>query len=117
MEYRYVKLETFVPESHADAVLAALWKAGAGRVGDGAYDSCAATSRVTGHWRPLSGSHPFIGHEGEISNAPEVKIEVTVATELLDASVAALRAAHPYEEPVVYAMPLLAAATAPQAGL
>lgn len=107
MEFRYVKLETFVPESHAEAVLAALWGAGAGRVGDGAYDSCATTSQVTGHWRPLAGSHPFIGREGEFAHEPEIKIEVTVPADLLDASIAALRAAHPYEEPVVYALPLL----------
>ena len=107
MEYRHVKLETYVPKAHADAVLAALWAAGAGRVGDGAYDSCATTSRVTGHWRPLKGAHPFIGDEGAHASESEVKIEVTVAAELLDAAVAALRAAHPYEEPVVYALPLL----------
>ena len=107
MEYRYVKLETFAPESHLGAVLAALRSVGAGRVGDGPYDSCATTSQVTGHWRPLPGAKPFAGEPGQVASEPEVKIEVTIAAELLDAAVAAVRAAHPYEEPVISAWPLL----------
>ena len=103
----YVKLETFVPEEALESVLAALREAGAGRVGEGPYDSCAATSQVTGHWRPLPGAHPYEGVVGELASEPEIKIEVTVAAELAEAAVSAVRAAHPYEEPVIYAIPLL----------
>lgn len=103
----YVKVETFVPEEALDAVLAALAEAGAGRVGEGPYDSCATTSAVTGHWRPLPGAHPYTGEVGELASEPEVKVEVTVAGELLDDAVAAIRGAHPYEEPVICAWPLL----------
>lgn len=103
----YVKVETFVPEETLGAVLEALAEAGAGRVGEGPYDSCATTSSVTGHWRPLAGAHPYAGELSELASEPEVKIEVTVACELLDDAVAAIRRTHPYEEPVIYAWPLL----------
>ena len=42
-----------------------------------------------------------------MASEPEVKIEVTVAIDKLDDAVAAVREAHPYEEPVIYAIPLL----------
>ena len=103
----FAKLETFVPEAYAGRVLAALREAGAGRVGSSPPDRCAATSQVTGHWRPLEGAEPFSGTVGEVASEPEVKIEVTVAIDKLDDAVAAVREAHPYEEPVIYAIPLL----------
>ena len=103
----YVKVETFVPQEALGTVLDALAKARAGRVGEGPYDSCATTSAVTGHWRPLAGAHPYAGEVGERASEPEIKIEVTVAQELLDDAVAAIRRTHPYEEPVIYAWPLL----------
>ncbi|MBR5162959.1 MAG: divalent cation tolerance protein CutA [Schwartzia sp.] len=106
MNAQYYKLEIFIPETHFHALQKALTEADAGHIGN--YDSCLAYSRVTGTWRPLSGTKPFIGVEGEISEEPELKVEVTIRTEILDAVMKAIKAIHPYEEPLINVLPLVA---------
>lgn len=106
MDARYYKLEIFIPETHFRALQAVLQRADAGHIGN--YDSCLAYSRVTGTWRPLAGTRPFLGREGEISEEPEMKVEVTIRAETLDAVMRAVKAVHPYEEPLVNVLPLAA---------
>jgi len=98
--YGLYTLVTFVPPSHTQALLEALFAAGAGRVGN--YDRCAFTVRGEGRFRPLVGSSPFIGSPGTDERVEEDRIELAVSGRFVDASLAALRAAHPYEEPAVY---------------
>ncbi|HJA64653.1 MAG TPA: divalent cation tolerance protein CutA [Candidatus Intestinimonas stercoravium] len=104
MEFAYCKLEIFLPEEALPAVARALREAGAGHIGK--YDSCLSYSRVTGCWRPLEGTSPYLGQVGEISAEPELKVEVTCPTEKVDQVLAAVKRAHPYEEPVINAIPL-----------
>jgi hypothetical protein len=91
------KLCFFVPESHLETVKSALFAAGAGRIG--AYDSCCWQVLGEGQYRPLKGSQPFLGQQGQVNRLAEWKVEMVVADELVDASIAALRQAHPYETP------------------
>lgn len=104
MEFQYCKMEIFVPEAHLPAIQKALQEVDAGHIGN--YDSCMSVSTVTGYWRPLEGCDPYIGNVGEISCEPEVKVEVTVYTEAVDQTIAAVKKAHPYEEPVINVIPL-----------
>ena len=60
-----------------------------------------------GTWRPLEGTHPYIGDQNAVSCEPELKVEVTIRAERLKETVAAIKAVHPYEEPVINAMPLV----------
>ena len=90
------KLVVFVPHEHADAVRAALASAGAGVLG--AYDSCTFTSTGEGRFRPLDGATPTIGRVGEVEVVPEAKVETVFARHLRRDVVAAMKAAHPYEE-------------------
>ncbi len=106
MAFKFFKLEIFIPETHLPDLQAALRDAGAGHIGN--YDSCLAYSRVTGVWRPLDGSNPYIGRAGEVSEEPELKVEVTVRAKLLEGTLAAVRRVHPYEEPVINVIPLYA---------
>ena len=106
MDIHYYKLEIFIPETHFRALQKALQEADAGHIGN--YDSCLSYSRVTGTWRPLSGTKPFIGKEGEVSEEPELKVEVTIRAEILDAVMRAVKAVHPYEEPLINVLPLVA---------
>jgi hypothetical protein len=62
---------------------------------------------VTSTWRPLAGTHPFLGKEREISEEPEIKAEVTIRAEQLKEVLKAVRRVHPYEEPVINVIPLL----------
>ena len=90
------KIELYVPESHLTAVKTALFEAGAGRVGN--YDCCAWQTRGEGQFRPLDGSTPFLGNQGQIETAIEYKLELVCEEPCLKAVIAALKRAHPYEE-------------------
>lgn len=93
------KISFFVPEEYADRVKQALFDAGAGRLGD--YDCCAWQTQGTGQFRPLPGSRPFIGQQGLLEKVAELKVELICADEHIKAAVAALRQAHPYQEPAL----------------
>ena len=111
MDLLYCKLEIFVPESHLEPLQRALQAVDAGHIGN--YDCCLSYSRVTGCWRPLEGSSPYLGSIGEISSEPELKVEVTIPAGRVEAVIAAIKAVHPYEEPVINAIPLLRTAFEP----
>lgn len=91
------KLTVYVPESHLEVVKEALFAAGAGRCG--AYERCCWQVLGQGQFRPLAGSRPFIGQEGADEFVTEVRVEMLCADGLVAAAAAALRRAHPYEEP------------------
>ena len=43
---------------------------------------------------------------GEVCTQPELKVEVTCRTGQLEETLAAVKAVHPYEEPVINVIPL-----------
>lgn len=94
---RRYKLVTFVPETALEKVSAAIFAAGAGRIGN--YSSCSFRTTGLGTFYGESGSTPTVGRSGQFEKVPEVKIETVVPTGAVDAVVRALRASHPYEEP------------------
>lgn len=96
MSRSIARIEFYVPESHLEAVKNAMFDAGAGKVGD--YDCCAWQTLGQGQFRPLSGSSPYLGNEGTVEQVAEYKVEMVADSELVDAVVAAMKDAHPYEE-------------------
>jgi len=100
-----VKIEIFAPPEAEAALREALAQAGAGVIGD--YDHCVTVTPVKGYFRPLPGSNPYSGTQGEISRVEEVKIEAVCRREQLAAVDAAVRKAHLYEEPVILYLPLI----------
>lgn len=100
-----VKITFYVPETHLEQVKAALFAAGAGRIG--AYDRCAWQVKGQGQFRPLAGSNPFIGLQGVVEVLDEYKVELVCDDSCLHAALAALKLAHPYEEPAYDVVPLL----------
>lgn len=104
MVFRYCKFEIFIPETHFPALQKALQDVDAGHIGN--YDSCLSYSRVIGTWRPLDGTNPYIGVQGEISAEEELKVEVTVKSEKIQETIDTIKAVHPYEEPVINVIPL-----------
>lgn len=91
------KVVTFVPEAAVDPVTDAMVDAGAGRIG--AYSGCAFRVHGEGTFVPGVGAAPLVGNLGERSVAPEVRIEMVAPRSRVRGVVAALVAAHPYEEP------------------
>jgi hypothetical protein len=91
------KLVVFVPEEALDAVRSALFEAGAGRIGE--YERCSWYALGTGTFLGGEGTDPTVGRRGFEERVPEYRLETVYPAELEEEVVAALRAAHPYEEP------------------
>lgn len=91
------KFAFFVPEDHKEKVKAAVFETGAGKIGD--YDCCCWEVCGTGQFRPLEGANPYVGTRGEVEKVTEYRVELVVADELMPAALAAMKQAHPYEEP------------------
>jgi hypothetical protein len=91
------KLVVFVPEDALDAVRDALFSAGAGRIGD--YERCSWYTSGTGTFIGGEGTDPSVGERGREERVPELRLETVFPGDRQREVVAALRAAHPYEEP------------------
>ncbi len=91
------KLGFYVPQSHLESVKQALFDAGAGRIGD--YEHCCWQVLGEGQFRPMAGSQPFVGKQGETEKVVEYRVELVCSTAHARAVVAALKLSHPYEEP------------------
>ena len=89
-------LVVHVPRDAAGRLRAALAAAGAGATGD--YTQASASSEGTGRFRPGPGAHPAIGVVGQLAEVAETRVEVVVPPGRRAAVLAAMRAAHPYEE-------------------
>jgi hypothetical protein len=91
------KLVVFVPAESLDAVRDALFTAGAGRIG--AYERCSWYTEGTGTFLGGEDTQPSVGRRGVEERVAELRLETVFPSERHDEVVAALRAAHPYEEP------------------
>ncbi|MDX9874781.1 MAG: NGG1p interacting factor NIF3 [Spongiibacteraceae bacterium] len=91
------QLVFYVPESHLEKVKEAIFATGAGRIGD--YEACCWQTLGKGQFRPLPGSDPYVGDTGKLEQVDEWKVELVCEDHLVEQAVAALKAAHPYEEP------------------
>jgi hypothetical protein len=90
----------YSPVESTDDVLAAVFAAGAGEVGD--YTECAWLVEGTGQFRPGPGANPTTGTVGSLERVPEHRVELTFPRGRRPEVVAALRSAHPYEEPAFH---------------
>ena len=91
------KLIVFVPREALDDVRDALFAAGAGRIGD--YERCSWYTQGTGTFRGSEGTSPSVGEAGREQRVAELRLETVFPAERQDEVLAALRRAHPYEEP------------------
>ena len=91
------KLVVFVPREALDAVRDALFAAGAGRIGN--YEHCSWYTEGTGTFLGGEGSSPSVGQAGREERVAELRLETVFPAEKQADVVAALRRAHPYEEP------------------
>jgi dinuclear metal center YbgI/SA1388 family protein len=91
-----LKLVTYIPESHIDAVRNALFEAGAGVIGN--YDKCGFSTSGTGSFRGNDMTKPFRGEKGTIHFEKEIRFETILFSHLKDKVTKALLDSHPYEE-------------------
>lgn len=105
MNFKRVQITTTVPQKNADELRQALGKAGAGVLGD--YSFCSFSINGKGRFKPSENADPHIGEANKLEVVEEEQISVNC--DLMDAKqiVAALRQAHPYEEPLIDIVPLI----------
>lgn len=101
----------FVPADNTEVLREALFAAGAGRIGD--YSHCSWSITGTGQFLPGAGASPAIGTVGAVQRVEEDRVEVIAPASLRARVLAAMRAAHPYEEPAfdVFSLAALPAGT------
>jgi len=90
------KLFTFVPVDKAAEVRDAIFNAGGGQIGN--YSECSFNAEGTGTFKAGTGADPYVGNIGQQHQENELKVEVIIPAYLEGAIVAAMKAAHPYEE-------------------
>lgn len=95
----FVKIRTAVPVDGAEKVRRAMGDAGAGMQGN--YSHCSGSYLTTGRFTPLSGANPTIGEVGKPEEVQEELIEMLCHVDKVEEVIAALKKAHPYEEPAI----------------
>ena len=91
------KLVVFVPRESLETVRDALFAAGAGRIGR--YERCSWSTEGTGTFLGGEETAPALGEPGREERVREFRLETVFPAELHERVVAAVRRAHPYEEP------------------
>jgi dinuclear metal center YbgI/SA1388 family protein len=99
-----IKLVIFVPDANLDAVREAVCAAGAG--GLGRYTQCSFSAPGEGTFLPGEGTSPHVGSIGTLHRETERRLELLVPKARLHGVLAAMRAAHPYEEPAFDIIPI-----------
>jgi hypothetical protein len=95
----------YVPETALEQVKAAVFAAGAGRIGN--YDNCCWQVAGQGQFRPLAGSNPTLGKRGTVESVAEYRVEMVCDAACIGAVVQAMKQAHPYEEPAWHAFEVI----------
>jgi dinuclear metal center YbgI/SA1388 family protein len=95
----------YVPRESVEAVQAAVFEAGAGHIGD--YSHCSWSVSGIGQFLPHEGASPAVGSVGTVERVAEDRFEVIAPARIRAAVLAAMRAAHPYEEPAFDVFSLL----------
>jgi dinuclear metal center YbgI/SA1388 family protein len=98
-----VKLVVFVPMASADNVLQAIFESGGGVIGE--YSCCSFSGPGEGTFKGSESTHPVIGKPGFLERVEERRLEVVMPAAAWPKAVAAMRKAHPYEEPAFDVIP------------
>ena len=106
------KFTVYVPTPYSDRVRQVIFDAGAGKIGN--YTETSFNFSGKGTFKPMEGTHPFIGKKGEREEVDEIKIETIVPERHLEAVIRAMKNTHPYEEPSYDVYELL---TEPSSGI
>jgi len=100
----YLKMVVFVPHGFEERLLDAL-SACLAPIGN--YRDCSFQGDGLGRFTPVEGARPFVGEVGARHQEKESRLEFLIPKERLSAALAALRSAHPYEEPAYDLYPVV----------
>jgi dinuclear metal center YbgI/SA1388 family protein len=108
------KVIVFTPESDREAVLAAAFAAGGGRIGN--YRECSFGTEGLGTFFGEEAANPAVGQAGRRESVREWRLEVVTSREKLPGVLTAIRNAHSYEEPAIDVVQLHAIPCGPGVG-
>lgn len=100
------KLVVFVPPGDLEKVSRSMFDAGAGVIGE--YRECSFRAAGRGTFFGSDASHPTVGQAGRREEVDEWRLEAVCPQSAVPRIVAAMRAAHSYEEPAYDIYPLAA---------
>ena len=100
----HYQLHFFVPTDALEMVKSAIFAAGGGTLG--AYTHCCWQTQGTGQFMPNMGANPAIGSVGTLSQVDEWYVLILCSEISMQGVIAALKAAHPYEEPAYGVTPI-----------
>ncbi len=95
----------YIPTSHLEIVKQAMFTHGAGQLGN--YSCCCWQVRGLGQFYANENSNAFIGFPQTLTQVDEYRVEMICDTENLSAVLAAMKEAHPYEEPAFMVLNLV----------
>lgn len=90
------KIVVFAPNESTDELANAMFKAGAGVIGN--YRMCSFRVEGTGTYKPAANAKPHEGKRGKLSRVTEIRLELECGKEIIDNVIDAMLEAHPYEE-------------------
>lgn len=90
----------YAPTDAVESVKNAMFKAGAGKIGN--YACCAWQTLGQGQFLPLEGSNPTVGSTYQLETIQEYKVEMVCTLDAIQDVIAALHEAHPYETPAFH---------------
>lgn len=97
MSKQLFKLVFFVPEAFCEKVKEAVFKTGAGTIGN--YTRCCFQVLGEGQFYPQAQALPSVGSVGSLEKVREFRVEILCESENVSNAITALMDAHPYEEP------------------
>ena len=90
------KLVVYVPSEHLNSLDSALFKEGAGSIGN--YSECSFKTKGQGTFKPNEKANPFIGEKGKRELVDEIRVEYLVRNDMLRSVLNAMWENHPYEQ-------------------
>lgn len=103
-EEKLYKIAIYVPVDYTEKIVNVLGESGAGFIGN--YSHCTYRTMGKGTFKPLKGTNPFIGEEGEFATVEENRIETIVDGRMVKSLIKKIKTAHPYEEMAYDLFPL-----------
>ncbi|MBI3835109.1 MAG: Nif3-like dinuclear metal center hexameric protein [Planctomycetes bacterium] len=98
------KIVVFVPHNAVEIVADAMFQAGAGHIGE--YSQCSFRTSGEGTFFGNETTNPNVGSSEHFERVEEVRLETILRSRDIPAVIAAMRSAHPYEEPAFDIYPL-----------
>ncbi len=100
-----VMLIVNAPKYYINKIKNAIFECNGGIIGN--YTHCSTSTKCISTFIPNINANPTIGKNNKLEIVEEIKLEVICNTEYVQDIVSKIKKIHPYEEPVIYVLPLI----------